>query len=117
MRKAQIVKWGKGLAVRIPRAVAEQARLREAMRFRSKSWMDGSSCARPRAFQPWKNWWRRSLRRTVTERLIGDLPEVRKSLDGSGSLNRSSEALRHPLYLLRLSRRDAGATLGRAPLF
>jgi antitoxin MazE len=29
MRKAQIVKWGKGLAVRIPKAVAEQARLRE----------------------------------------------------------------------------------------
>jgi len=29
MPKAQIVKWGKGLAVRIPKAVAEQARLRE----------------------------------------------------------------------------------------
>jgi antitoxin MazE len=29
MRKAQIVKWGKGLAVRIPKAVAEQARLQE----------------------------------------------------------------------------------------
>jgi antitoxin MazE len=29
MPKAQIVKWGKGLAVRIPKAVAEQARLQE----------------------------------------------------------------------------------------
>ena len=29
MRKAQIVKWGKSLAVRIPKAVAEQDRLRE----------------------------------------------------------------------------------------
>jgi antitoxin MazE len=29
MRKAQIVKWGKSLAVRIPKSVAEQARLQE----------------------------------------------------------------------------------------
>jgi antitoxin MazE len=29
MRKAQIVKWGKSLAVRIPKAVAERARLQE----------------------------------------------------------------------------------------
>jgi antitoxin MazE len=29
MRKAQIVKWGKSLAVRIPKAVAEEARLLE----------------------------------------------------------------------------------------
>jgi antitoxin MazE len=29
MPKAQIVKWGKSLAVRIPKAVAEQARLQE----------------------------------------------------------------------------------------
>jgi antitoxin MazE len=29
MRKAQIVKWGESLAVRIPKAVAEQARLQE----------------------------------------------------------------------------------------
>ncbi len=29
MRKAQIVKWGKSLAVRIPKDVAEQARLHE----------------------------------------------------------------------------------------
>ncbi len=29
MPKAQVAKWGNSLAVRIPRAVAEQARLRE----------------------------------------------------------------------------------------
>ena len=29
MRKAQIVKWGKGLVVRIPMGVAERARLHE----------------------------------------------------------------------------------------
>ena len=29
MRKAQIVRWGKSLAVRIPEGVAEQARLHE----------------------------------------------------------------------------------------
>jgi antitoxin MazE len=29
MRKARIVKWGRGLAVRIPKAVAEKARLHE----------------------------------------------------------------------------------------
>ncbi len=29
MPKAQIVKWGKSLAVRIPKAVIEEARLRE----------------------------------------------------------------------------------------
>lgn len=29
MRKAQIVRWGKSLAVRIPKAVAERARLQE----------------------------------------------------------------------------------------
>jgi antitoxin MazE len=29
MRKAKIVTWGKDLAVRIPKAVAERARLRE----------------------------------------------------------------------------------------
>ena len=29
MPKAQVVKWGNSLAVRIPKAIAEQARLRE----------------------------------------------------------------------------------------
>ena len=29
MRKARIVRWGKSLAVRIPKGVAEQARLQE----------------------------------------------------------------------------------------
>jgi len=29
MPKAQVVKWGNSLAVRIPKAVAEQARIRE----------------------------------------------------------------------------------------
>lgn len=46
MPKAQVVKWGNSLAVRIPKAVAEHARLKEGDRILIES-LDGRVELRP----------------------------------------------------------------------
>ncbi len=69
---AQIAKWGNSLAVRIPKAVAERAHLREGERLEMSVNEDGAVVLRPaRPAIGWRICWPLSPTRTCTPKPNG----------------------------------------------
>ena len=101
MLKAQVVKWGNSLAVRIPKAVAQKARVQEGDSIVIEA-LDGQiESAALREFRPSRNWLRVSPQKTVTRKLHGGAREVRKSLNGSCAMSQRLEISRGWISILR----------------
>ena len=67
--EAQIVKWGKSLAIRIPKLVAQQAKLKEGDSLETEFGADAaSSCGVPPESLPSRSWLPKSLPRIAMRR-------------------------------------------------
>ena len=87
--KAQMVKWGNSLAVRIPKPIIEEAASRKAISWKSNPATGRSSCAGPPKYRPWLNSFLRLPRIICTPRFLRIQNSERKELNGDSLRTRS----------------------------